>query len=356
MVKHLGTAVIIAAALCAIVLAQDEKSSGTGRIVLKVNKQEVSRSEFDKLFFESRAREFMEQLIDQMLIEQKAGEKGISVTQEEVEERLEETLLQELASCQNDMVKLKEKFSLYGYSLEERRKAGYREARILLLAEKLVKSTRTAEDSLKELFKNRYGEQTGRVVKAYHILVSTGEVLRYIESRIAHLKLQISMAPEARKDKLRLEMAKLKEKQEKWKGCNSRSIADTVVKKLKAGGNFAGLAKEYGAGYTSEYYDLGWVSSKNVFKLLVPALFEQLKPGEVAEPIQSRFGFHIVKLMETKDASKLKYEDVRPYLLNEMESRHADRHEVEHLTKHLREEARIERNLLDSPPPRESDE
>lgn len=342
-VKNTTFAALLVVVACAFVFAQDQKQPADGKVVLRVNEQEVTAADFQALLAEHKARDFMEELVDLLLIRQAAKKAGVTVSDAEVDKRQEDLLLQELALYDNDFKKMEEELQRYGYTLEDRRRSNAHKTRLLLLAEKLVKSERTAEESVKSLFKERYPKTAGTVAKVYHVLISTDEVHRYISNRMSQLKLKLRIASAAQKEKISEEIAGLKEKAKKWESLSSRKVADEIVKKLRGGGKFAELAREYGAGYTAENFDMGWVTRQGVFELLVPAVFDRLKPGEVAEPIQSRFGFHVVKLLGLKEVSELKYEDVRPYLLDELETRAVNNHEIRHLVIELREKAKIER-------------
>jgi len=78
-----------------------------------------------------------------------------------------------------------------------------------------------------------------------------------------------------------------------------------VQQKLRAGGDFAGLAREYSddPGSRESGGDLGLTRKGE----LVPS-FEKaanaLKPGQISEIVESRFGFHIIQLIE-KDGDRI---------------------------------------------------
>jgi len=74
-----------------------------------------------------------------------------------------------------------------------------------------------------------------------------------------------------------------------------------LKQRIKDGDNFATLARSHSDDTTSALKggDLGWVTSG----VLVPA-FEQamnaLAPGEISDPIQTPFGWHIIQVLERK--------------------------------------------------------
>ncbi|ORU90550.1 MAG: peptidylprolyl isomerase [Cycloclasticus sp. symbiont of Poecilosclerida sp. M] len=80
---------------------------------------------------------------------------------------------------------------------------------------------------------------------------------------------------------------------------SKRAMAESVLKRIKAGEDFAALAKEFSddIGSSASGGDLGIVSAG----LLEPVLekpFLRLQEGEVTDVIQSQYGFQIVKLTE----------------------------------------------------------
>ena len=55
------------------------------------------------------------------------------------------------------------------------------------------------------------------------------------------------------------------------------------------------------------------------------AAFALEEPGDISEPVQSQFGWHVIKLEEKKPSSVISYDEIKPqieqYLSNEKMSR-----------------------------------
>lgn len=77
--------------------------------------------------------------------------------------------------------------------------------------------------------------------------------------------------------------------------------AFTVVEKLKAGGDFAELAKEYSSdGSASNGGELGWFTVGSMVDEFNDAAYA-LELNEISEPVQSQFGFHIIEVTDKRE-------------------------------------------------------
>ncbi|MGA0715732.1 MAG: peptidylprolyl isomerase [Gemmobacter sp.] len=100
-----------------------------------------------------------------------------------------------------------------------------------------------------------------------------------------------------------------------------RAEADRIAAEIAAGGDFAELARRHSIdGAAVRGGDLGWFGPG----VMVPA-FEAavmaLQPGQVSEPVQTQFGWHLVKLLDSRIASVPSFETVREGLAAEVEDR-----------------------------------
>jgi peptidyl-prolyl cis-trans isomerase C len=91
----------------------------------------------------------------------------------------------------------------------------------------------------------------------------------------------------------------------------AREKAETVRRDLAGGADFSKLAKEHSTCPSSQQGgDLGYFGKGQ----MVPA-FEQvaftLKPGEISDVVETQFGYHIIKVVDKKDASTTPYKDVK---------------------------------------------
>lgn len=78
----------------------------------------------------------------------------------------------------------------------------------------------------------------------------------------------------------------------------AKQKADDAMKRLRAGESFEGVANKLSEG---QYKDKGgeWpLMPADQFPDFIRNAAAKLKPGEISEPIESKFGYHIIKLIE----------------------------------------------------------
>ncbi|HZY71482.1 MAG TPA: peptidylprolyl isomerase [Edaphobacter sp.] len=121
----------------------------------------------------------------------------------------------------------------------------------------------------------------------------------------------------------------------------AKAKAEDVDAKIKAGGKFDDLAKQYSGGPTAaQGGDLGTFKRGALAKVLEDQTFS-LEPGGVTAPIQTRQGFVILKVTEHQAAGTPPLKDIEPQVQEAMYMQQLQPALRAYLTK-LREEAYID--------------
>ena len=132
---------------------------------------------------------------------------------------------------------------------------------------------KATDPEIDEYLKTHPAEQ----IHARHILISAGS----------------SSTPDASKP------AKPAEK------AQARVKAEEVLKRVRAGEDFASLAKEFSSdpGSKDNGGDLGWFGHGQMVPEFEKAAFA-LQPGQISDVVESQFGFHIIKLEERRPGDR----------------------------------------------------
>ena len=83
------------------------------------------------------------------------------------------------------------------------------------------------------------------------------------------------------------------------------------AKKALKNRSFAMVAKEYSQGPTaSKGGDLGFFSRGQMVKAFEDEAFS-MEPGDISEPVRTRFGYHVIKLIDKREERQQPFEEVR---------------------------------------------
>jgi peptidyl-prolyl cis-trans isomerase C len=92
--------------------------------------------------------------------------------------------------------------------------------------------------------------------------------------------------------------------------------AKAIIIQIKGGANFESIAKAKSKdpGSAKDGGDLGWVSDKALVPEFSKAMV-QLKNGQVTDnPVKSQFGWHVIKVIDTRDVKAPNLEEIKDQL------------------------------------------
>lgn len=224
-------------------------------VVAEVNDLKITKGEFYDYLVEQNGQEVLEALILEKMLELEIKANNVEISDEEIDEEYAK-----MAEAYGGIEGLKSTLEMYGYTEDSIRK----NLKLNLSIEKLMEPmiTITDEEVAEYFAENKDDFDVSEQVKASHILVATKEE------------------------------------------------ADEVLGKLNSGESFEDLAKEYSmdTSNASNGGDLGFFGKGAMVKAFEDVAF-RLGENEVSEPVETNFGFHIIKVFEKKAAQEATLED-----------------------------------------------
>jgi len=137
-------------------------------------------------------------------------------------------------------------------------------------------------------------------------------------------------------------LIKVDPKADKAKTAEAKAKIEKIQKKIKDGGDFAALAKEFSEGPSApKGGDLGYFGPGRMVKPFETAAFG-MKPDEVSDIVKTRFGYHLIKVTDKKAAKQITFDEVQDKLKQFLKQQKVQK-EVETYLKQLKESAKIER-------------
>lgn len=118
-------------------------------------------------------------------------------------------------------------------------------------------------------------------------------------------------------------------------------FAQTLIEKLNKGGNFAELArKESMDGSKSDGGDLGWFSPTRMVKPFADAVIALQKGQITQKPVQTQFGWHVIRLEDTRDNVVADFEQKKEEIQQRVQEK-----KVQAYVDELKKTAKIEKKI-----------
>lgn len=241
---------------CAIALTacnDDPSSSGDNPVVAIVDGEEITEEEFVDLLKERYGAATLEEMITLRLVNK--AKDDVDISDEEIEKELDNFRTSFGTEDDKELLEaIKEQFDIELESID----ALVDEYIIppLVIQKLAVQDVNVTEEQKREYYEENK-EQFEKQVEASHILVE------------------------------------------------DENTANEVLEKLKAGEDFAALAKEYSIdGTAASGGELGYFTKDKMVEPFSEAAFS-MEVGEISDPVETEYGFHIIKVTGQKET----YED-----------------------------------------------
>ena len=239
------------------VITLSELEAAVSPYTSQIQTAAYSPEEKQEMLFKVR-RDILDRMIDRKLTEQKGKALGVSVSESEVDQRIERIKEEEFLTEEA----LRKALADEGYTLEEYRKRIKSQLLGIKLINREVKSkVAITEDEIRAYYEDHKSSYTGK--KKYH--------LRTILVRVNSW--ENGAAKTAAQDKI-----------------------ETIATKLRAGVSFEDLARRYSEDITAESGgDIGWFSISELTKELRETV-RWMEEGQVSPVLETEQGYQILKL------------------------------------------------------------
>jgi peptidyl-prolyl cis-trans isomerase C len=115
--------------------------------------------------------------------------------------------------------------------------------------------------------------------------------------------------------------------------------AKAIIAQLKKGGKFETIAKKSSKdqGSGAKGGELDWANPGSYVAEFAQALAGLAKGKLTETPVKTQFGYHVIRLDDTRDAKLPKFEEIKPQLTQQMQQQKMSKYQEE-----LRAKAKVE--------------
>lgn len=161
-------------------------------------------------------------------------------------------------------------------------------------------------------------------------------VLEYVELNKEAFFDQVEVSDEALQELYQKQIANLSEQRRaahiliEGNDPKAKSTLEEISKRLQAGEDFAALAKEFSQdpGSASEGGDLGF-AGRDVYDPAFEEALYALQEGQVSAPVQTEFGWHLIKLLGVQSPEVPSFDSMKPELVRELKAQQVEQRFVE---------------------------
>ena len=239
---------------------------------------DIPAQELDKL-----KKQVVQAMITKNVLLQNFRELGFSVDPDRVDREI-----QNVKDNYGSEAEFEKSMADQGYDMERLRKEITQSLQVFMVQQHVVEDVEVTDEEMRRAYNSNVDQiAQPETVRARHILVSLEEGATEEDKAAAREKIE------------------------------------AIQEELAAGADFAELAKEKSEGPSSKNGgDLGYFSADKMVPSFSDAAFA-LQPGEVSGIVETRFGYHIIKLEDRKDAWLPSFDEVKEHLRPQLEQQKA---------------------------------
>lgn len=315
--------ITIIALVCSVLPASAEQKGSTADKVASVNGKAISQEDFDREMsrigqriagkgqpvsdarLKAIKKEVLENLIGVELLYQESQNKGVKI--EETDVNMQWDNIKKRYPSGDELKKALTKMKLSEKAVKSQIRRGL--AIKKLLDTQVLDKIKATDKEIKEYYDSHPDAfKRPEVVRASHILIT------------------------------------LDPKADKKKKTEARKKIENIQGKVKKGEDFAKLAKEFSQGPSgAKGGDLNYFPRGKMIKSFEDVAFA-LKIGEVSDIVETRFGFHLIKVVDKKKASTVGFEETKDKLRNYLKQQKSQK-ATEKYALNLKKNAKVERYL-----------
>jgi peptidyl-prolyl cis-trans isomerase SurA len=214
--------------------------------------------------------------------------------------------------------------------------------------EQLKQANQLTDAQLEEILQSR-----GLTTEAHREQISRSLLLSKlvnfeVQSRLVITEAELQEAYKAQQDRFRVAgeltvshiLFLVPEQATPEEEARAKQKAEAILQKVRAGGDFANLAKQYSEGPSAQ--NAGLLGTFRTGELLpgFEAAIAKLKPGEISEPVRTQIGWHLIRLESVQESNYKPLEAVREELTAELKRAKFERNYKEWL-ENLRQQSYI---------------
>ncbi|MCD4830547.1 MAG: peptidylprolyl isomerase [Anaerohalosphaeraceae bacterium] len=253
-------------------------------------------------------KQVIEQMVIERILEQKIAAKNLTASDEEVQKEIDAQLVSQKLSMDD----FKALLQAYGKNFDEYKENIKKKVMFdKLLTAELGETETVSEEKAKEFYDaNPQQFQEPESINTRHILISIDKA-----------------QADPNKDPNQID-------------AEAKAKAQGVLDEIKAGGDFAELAKQYSSCPSSQKGGELGAAPKGSFVPEFEAAAYALEPNEISGLVKTQFGYHIIQLIERKEANTVAFDEAKEQIMMRLEQQQKQGAVMEYIKK-VKDEADI---------------